>query len=128
MVMFRAIIVDDHAFFRTSLREVLASRFPDSVIEEAADGRIALEKIEEDPPDLVFMDIQLPGENGLEITRRIKKHHPGMRVIILTSYDLPEYREAASKLGASAFLTKGTTNPQEIASVVASLLADAARS
>lgn len=56
MVMFRAIIVDDHAFFRTSLREVLASRFPDSVIEEAADGRIALEKIEDDPPDLVFMD------------------------------------------------------------------------
>ena len=103
--MFRAIIVDDHAVFRTSLREVLTSRFPDSVIEEAADGRIALERIENALPDVVFMDIQLPGENGLEITRRIKKHYPAILVIIVTSHDLPEYREAASQFGASGFLT-----------------------
>ena len=79
-------------------------------IEKPADVEPALKEAFGRKNDLVFMDIKLPGENGLELTGRIKAQYPDMKIIILTSYDLLEYREAAARFGANDFLTKGSSS------------------
>ena len=119
--MFQILIVEDNAPFRQSLREMLCEQFPTMGIEEAGDGEDALGKIGTLSPHLVFMDIKLPGQNGLEVTREIKARYPGIRVIILTSYDLPEYREAAENYGADYFLSKGSSSREEIIALVDSI-------
>lgn len=121
---FRILIVEDHHEFRKSLKEVLAARLSHAVIDEAAEGCEVLPKIQADPPHLVFMDINLPGENGLELTRQIKKDYPHVVIVILTSYDLPEYREAAYRYGANYFLAKGSTNGQKLVGLVESILTE----
>ncbi len=117
------LIVEDNFTFRTALREILKTQFPNMAIEEAADGDEALKKIHTCPPTLVFMDIKLPGENGLEITRRIKTEYPDMIVMILTSYDLPEYRDAAIRYGANHFIIKGSSTFEEIYSLIERIVA-----
>ena len=92
------------------------------IIIEAGDGEEALRKIYTLLPNLIFMDINLPGENGLELTRKIKATHPETPIIILTSYDLPEYRQVAYERGASSFLVKGSFNLGELITMVESLI------
>jgi DNA-binding NarL/FixJ family response regulator len=116
------LIVEDNAIFRGSLKQILASRFPTMSIHEAADGHEALRKVDEIVPDLIFMDIRLPGTNGLELTRNIKRDNREVVVVILTSYDLPEYRDAAIMSGANYFLTKGTATSDDIMAIVESVL------
>ena len=84
--------------------------FPTIAIDEVADGGEALQKVEALLPDLIFMDIQLPGENGLELTKKIKATHPNMTIFILTQHDTPEYREAAFQYGADRFIGKTSLN------------------
>jgi YesN/AraC family two-component response regulator len=91
-------------------------------ISEAADGKEAMYKINVHLPDLIFMDIKLPGENGLDLTARIKARYPDVTVVILTSYDTPEYREAAVKAKADHFLAKGSTSREAILTLVESIL------
>ena len=117
------LIVEDNATFRHSLKDVLKTQFPSMGIEEAADSEEALLKLRVFEPDLIFMDIKLPGRNGLELTRAIKSTNSEIEIIILTSYDIPEYREAAIRSGASHFLTKGNASGDEIADVVVATLA-----
>ena len=93
-------------------------------IMEATNGKDALQKIDALLPDLVFMDIKLPGESGLDLTQKIKSRHPGIRILILTSYDFPEYREAAAQYGANHFLSKGTTTKDQILALVQSILSE----
>ena len=118
-----ALIVEDNPTFRSALREILKTQFPDMTIEEAADGDEALRKIHTRPPALVFMDIKLPGENGLEITRKIKTEYPEVVIMILTSYDLPEYRDAAIRFGANHFIVKGSSTFEELYSLVERIIA-----
>ena len=124
MPVFRILIVEDHQDFRESLKEVLAGRLPLAEIDEAKEGNEVLPKIEAHPPHLIFMDINLPGDNGLELTRQIKQDFPQIVVVILTSYDLPEYREAAYRYGANYFLAKGTTNGQKLLGLIESILSE----
>jgi DNA-binding NarL/FixJ family response regulator len=91
------------------------------VIEEAGDGIEALRKVHTLLPDLVFMNIGLPGESGIEVTKRIKKDFPGITVVILTSYDLPEYRNAAFECGATYFITKDSLIWEEIEALIRSI-------
>ncbi len=117
------LIVEDNPIFRNSLRDMLKAQFPCMGIEEASDGEQALLKLKQLEPDLIFMDIKLPGINGLELTRTIKKTNSEIDVIILTGYDIPEYREAALLSGASHFFTKGNAGSGDIAAAVAYTLA-----
>ena len=117
-VPFKVMLVEDDVGFRRSLAGLLTARFPSIALSEAASGTEALEKVESFLPQLIFMDIKLPGENGLEITRRVKALHPEIHVIVLTSYDFPEYREAARSCGACGFLSKGTSTAEEIQELV----------
>jgi DNA-binding NarL/FixJ family response regulator len=120
--MFKTLIVEDSAFYRQLLNEALHSRFPSMDIFEANDGEEAFKKMETLSPDLIFMDIKMPGESGLEITKKIKNLHPNIILIILTAYDIPEYREAAYKNNADYFLSKGSTSREDILTLVDSIL------
>ena len=104
--MKRILIVEDNPFFLQFLKETLHARLPSIDILEAANGEEALQKIRTLPPDAVFMDLRLPGANGLELTQKIKAQYPDIIIVILTNYDLPEYREAAHQSGADHFLSK----------------------
>ena len=96
--------------------------FPSMIIAEAGDGEEALRKIDALLPDLIFMDINLPGESGLELTRKIKVFHPETSIIILTSHDLPEHRQVAYEQGANSFLVKGSFILEELIAEVESLI------
>jgi CheY-like chemotaxis protein len=124
MTAFKILIVEDSYHYRQLLKETLHSGFPKAEIVEAIDGEEALQTIKALLPQLVFMDIRLPGESGLEITRKIKTQYPDISVIILTSYDLPEYREAASQYQANYFLSKGSTTKENILKLVESILSN----
>ena len=114
-------MVEDNADFRRSIREMLSGVFPLIIFDEAPDGELALAQVGECCPDLILMDIGLPGENGLEITRKIKAAYPHIPVLILTDHDLDDYRQAAFQYGADSFLTKDVPF-QEIAQSVGSIL------
>ncbi|MFZ0929384.1 MAG: response regulator transcription factor [Syntrophobacteraceae bacterium] len=115
------LLVEDSSTFRKSLKEMLTLRFPGIEIGEASDCDEALQKLEETNPDLIFVDIGLPGRNGLELTKIIKEADSGAEVVILTSNDIPEYRTAALSNGASHFFTKGNAGSDEIANLVRSV-------
>ena len=104
--MSRAVIVEDGTLFRQLVYETLRSRFPSIEIHDAEGEVEALEKIKTFLPDLVFIDILLREGNGLELTKKIKTDYPNITVVILTNYDLPEYREAALRFGADHFIPK----------------------
>lgn len=104
--MQKLLIVDDSPVYRILLKETLSSQLPSLIIHEAENGKEALEQVLTFRPDTVFMDIELPDKNGLEVTRLIKEQYPGISVVILTNYDLPEYRQAAHQVMADHFLSK----------------------
>jgi YesN/AraC family two-component response regulator len=124
VTMCKTLIVEDSNFFRQLFRETLHSRFPSMDISEASNGQEALEKIETLHPDRIFMDIKLPGENGLELTKRIKTKFPDVTIVILSGYDYPEYREAARRYKADHFLSKGSSTKESILTLVRSILED----
>ncbi len=118
---FKVMLVEDNDDFRRGLAGFLRERFPSIALYEASDGTEAMEKVESFLPQLILMDIKLPGQSGLEITRKIKALHPDINVVFLTSYDYPEYREAARDCGAYCFLSKGSSTSQQIQDVVEGL-------
>jgi len=120
-VSFKVMLVEDDDGFRSSLASLLTSRFPGILLDEAANGSEAMERVESFLPHLIFMDIKLPDQNGLVITRSVKALHPEIHVIMLTSYDFPEYREAARASGAYGFLSKGSSTAEEIQDLVEGL-------
>ena len=104
--MLRTLIVEDNIPFRKGIKSELLSQFPSMELIEAGSGEEALETVGSHPVDVVFMDIKLPGQSGLEATKRIKTDYPDTTIAILTSYELPEYKEAAIRCGASCFIRK----------------------
>jgi DNA-binding NarL/FixJ family response regulator len=120
MKKFRILIVDNDDPFRHILKTTLRVSLPTMAIDEAAGGGEALQKVDILLPDLIFMDIRLPGENGLKLTKKIKATHPDITILILSSYDKPEYREAASQYGADRFLVKTSLNHMELGELVKS--------
>lgn len=115
-----ALVVEDSTLFRQLFKETLHDRFPSVAVHEAVNGKEAMRKIETLHPNLVFMDIRLPGENGLELTQKIKTQYPDMIVIILTGYDLPEYRQVSSQY-ADYFFSKDSSTAESIFTVVESI-------
>ncbi len=119
----KILLVEDHVSFRESLKDVLRTHFPGVQIVEAGDGQEAFRQMTDSIPDVVIMDIGLPGEKGLSLTRKIKDQHPQVTVIILTNYNLEEYREAALRYRADQYLLKDTPL-SELMAVIASRLRD----
>jgi DNA-binding NarL/FixJ family response regulator len=112
----RVIVVDDEALVRGGFRAIL-DRQPDiTVVGEAPDGETAVRLCNELRPDVVLMDLRMPGIDGIEATRRVVSAD-GPRVVILTTFDLDEHVYAALTNGASGFLTKDTP-PERLADAV----------
>jgi len=120
--MFKTMLVEDNVIFRESLRDSLHLKFPSIEIIEVGNGAEALEKISSLSPNLIFMDIRLPGQNGLELTEKIKKLNPDIMIIILTNYDIPEYREAAARFKADYFFSKDSMSIEEVVRLVEPML------
>ncbi len=119
--MLRVLLVEDNRIYREAFKESLGDHFPSMVIDEAATGEEALQKINVQPPDLIFMDIRLPGMNGLKLTQKVKTEFPEVHIVVLTGYDLPEYRQAAIQYGADRFFVKESLNWDELKSLVKSI-------
>lgn len=100
------LIVDDHPLFRQGLRDVLSTEHDLCVIGEAESGEQALDLAQTLQPDVILMDINLPGMNGLLATKRLRSGLPGVRVIMLTGYDIPEQRLHAIRAGAAGYCAK----------------------
>jgi DNA-binding NarL/FixJ family response regulator len=92
------------------------------VFREATNGEQALQEVNSSRPTFIFMDIRLGDDNGLELTKEIKQLYPEVIISILTSYDFPEYRDAAFKNGADFFLIKGSATLGEIAESLEKIL------
>jgi len=116
--MVKMLIVEDHLSFRETLKAYLNNELSWVILEEAANGREAMEKVGSFRPDLIFMDIRLPEASGLELTRKITAKYPDTKVIIMTSYDSIGYQELAAQYGAQGFFSKGEVTGKDILALV----------
>ena len=116
--MLRVMILEDNLSIREMLKSDLLSRIRSAKVIDVANGEEALKHLALYPIDLVFMDIRLQGENGLELTRKIKADYQDVTVAIVTSYDLQEYRKAAVDYGAGCFIAKSSMESRRISSMV----------
>jgi DNA-binding NarL/FixJ family response regulator len=106
--MIRVIITDDQALIRDGLELLMKLEKDIEVIGLAQDGAEAVELVTANPPDLVLMDLKMPGVNGVEATRRIKTEFPQVKVLVLTTYNDDEWVFDAIRAGASGYLLKDT--------------------
>jgi DNA-binding NarL/FixJ family response regulator len=110
----RVLIVDDQATFRSAVRLVVDLSDGFEVAGEAETGEDAVSLAAELQPDLVLMDVNLPGIDGLEATRRIVASGSGARILVLSTYSRGEYEAAATAAGAVAFVSKDDFGPDSL--------------
>jgi DNA-binding NarL/FixJ family response regulator len=115
--MTRVLLADDQAMVRAGFRMILRAEPGIDVVGEAEDGREAVRLAAELEPDVVLMDIRMPGMDGLEATAAITASQPAPRVLVLTTFDLDEYVYGALRAGASAFLLKDASEERLITAI-----------
>ncbi len=118
----RVLIADDHALVREGLRAVLEAEGAIEVVGEARDGEEAVGLCAELSPDVVLMDVRMPGVDGLEATRRIKRGMPRVSVVMVTMHDNPDYLLEAVRAGAAGYVLKDSSG-ERIAEAVQKTLA-----
>jgi DNA-binding NarL/FixJ family response regulator len=116
----RVMLVDDHPAFRKGITALIESEPDLQVVAETGDGREALEIYRQNKPDVVLMDLRLPGMGGVEITMAIRKEFPEARVIVLTTFDTDEDIFRAIQSGAKSYLLKDTPD-DELATAIRSV-------
>jgi DNA-binding NarL/FixJ family response regulator len=104
--MIKILIIDDNIKLRKRIKKILISKLSFISVAEASDKKEAFLEIEEKRPDLVFMDIQLAGESGLDLLKKIKCRYPFIPIAVNTNNDSHEYKVAAVQVGADYFLSK----------------------
>lgn len=125
MSTLRVMIVDDHLVVREGLKQLLEVGGDIEVVAEASSGLECLEFVERQVPDIIFMDIKMPGINGIEITRVLAEKYPTIKVVILTIYDDDQYVTEAIKAGAKGYMLKDATR-REFLAVIDHVLHDKA--
>jgi two-component system invasion response regulator UvrY len=118
--MIRVLLVDDHAVVRTGFRLLLQARPDVAVVGEAESGEAACQRYVELSPDVVVMDIAMPGMGGIEALRRIRAHDPQARVLALSAHDDPMHARRALREGALGFLSKRSA-PEALLEAVAGI-------
>jgi DNA-binding NarL/FixJ family response regulator len=116
----RLLIADDHELFRRGLRMVLEDEDDIEIVDEAGDGEVAVELAREHAPDVVVMDVRMPGLSGIQAARRIKEEEPGTKILVLTISDEEDDLYDAIKAGANGYLLK-EISIDEIANAVRSV-------
>lgn len=122
--MLHVLIVDDSEGLRRVICEALRTRFPDIDLAEASSCTEALRQVESRVPDLLLLDLGLPGPGGLALARSVRAAHPDVVIAVLTQHDDPEYREAAFRCGANRFMSKSSTGSDDLTDLVGGLIAD----
>jgi len=113
----KILVVDDHAVLRDGVRALLGLHDDLEVVGEASEGKEAVVKAQELMPDVVIMDIAMPGMDGLEATRRIRKKHPKIKVLVLTQHDNKEYILSVIKAGASGYVPKRALGSELVSAI-----------
>jgi DNA-binding NarL/FixJ family response regulator len=116
----RVLVADDHALFRYGLKAMLANAEGFEVVGEAATGEEVVEKVAQARPDIVLMDIQMPGINGIEATRRVLERDPSIGVVVVTMFEDDNSVFAAMRAGARGYVLKGA-DAEEVLKVVAAV-------
>jgi two-component system invasion response regulator UvrY len=115
--MIKVLLADDHKIVRDGLRRIVEDAGDMEVIAEAADGREALHQIQKKPPDVVVIDISMPGMDGLELTSQLHHYYPDLPILILTMYEEEQYVVRAIGLGAMGYVTKRSA-PEELVKAI----------
>ncbi len=113
----RILVVDDHAIMRDGIQALLGAHDDIELVGEASDGKEAVKKVLELTPDVVIMDIAMPGMDGLEAIRRIRKKSPEVRVLVLTQYDNREYVLSSVKAGADGYVPKRALGSELVSAI-----------
>ena len=117
MPKIRCLLVDDHTLFRQGVRRLLESESDFEIVGESPDAGDAVEKARELRPDVVLMDIGMPGLSSFEATRHIKKNRPETKVLYLTMYEDEDYLLQCLEVGAAGYVLKDTPAPQLVSAV-----------
>ena len=115
----RILVADDHPVVRHGLRTLLSARPEWEIIDEAEDGMEAVEKAERLKPDVVILDVTMPGMDGLEACRRIRKNAPESQVLIVTQHDSKQMMREALAAGAQGYVVKSEAPRDLLAAVEA---------
>jgi CheY-like chemotaxis protein len=116
------LLVEDNERFRQTLQDSLSEHLDGADVRSAKSGEEAVKRMQKNVPHVLFLDIGLPGMNGLEVVERIRPRSETMHIVMITGNDSPEYREAAGKMGADYFVSKNTARLEEILSLAGELL------
>src|SRR5579859_2280663 len=119
MDLIRLVIADDHTFYREGVRTMLLGLPDMEVIGEAADGDETIAKAESLQPDVILMDIKMPGTNGIEATRRILHTSPHIQVLVVTMFEDDDSVFAAMRAGARGYLLKGADQDETLRAIKA---------
>jgi len=111
--MIRIVVADDHALVRAGITGVLAATEEFQLVAEAANGQEAIDLVALHRPDVVMLDISMPGMSGLEAAARLRADHPALRILILSVHDHPEYVMESIRAGANGYLRKDA-EPREL--------------
>jgi two-component system, NarL family, invasion response regulator UvrY len=119
--MHRILIVDDHAVVRAGLRQILMDDQSIGEVDEAATGEQALDKLRQGQWDLLILDINMPGRNGIDILRNVVAGHPATKILVLSGYPENQYAVNVLRAGASGYLPKESA-PEELLKAVRGVL------
>ena len=117
MSKIKILVVDDHAIMRDGIHALIDLHDDIEVVGEASDGKEAIEKVRELAPDVVIMDIAMPGMDGLEAARRIRKRNPEVKVLVLTQHDHKEYVLSAIKARVAGYLPKRAVSLELVSAI-----------
>lgn len=117
MPKIRILLADDHVILRQGTRQLLEHESDMDVVGEASDGAEAVELVSKLKPDIVIIDVAMPGMNGIEATKKIKENLPGTKILVLTGYDYDEYIFSLLEIGAAGYLLKDVSGDELVGAV-----------
>ena len=113
----RVLVVDDHTVLRAGLRMLIRAQADMDVVAEAGDGDEAVRKGVEVRPDVILMDLSMPGSGGIRAIERLRQECPASRVLVLTMHDVPAYLRAALSAGASGYVVKSAADSELLSAI-----------